>query len=91
MTKDSDFVDLAERLDAPPKIIWLTCRNISNIRLKEILSVTLLNAIEFLEAGEKLVEISAKLVNLLLYPSQLIFIIDDSVSKNPRTKLAQNY
>lgn len=33
MTKDSDFVDLVERLGAPPQIIWLTCGNTSNVRL----------------------------------------------------------
>ncbi len=58
MTKDSDFVDLVERLEAPPKIIWLTCGNTSNARLKEILTVTLIDALEFLQSGEKLVEIS---------------------------------
>ncbi len=58
MTKDSDFVDLVDRLDAPPKIIWLTCGNTSNIRLQEILSATLLDALKFLETSEKLVEIS---------------------------------
>ncbi|NEQ19429.1 MAG: hypothetical protein F6K28_06855 [Microcoleus sp. SIO2G3] len=29
MTKDSDFVDLVERLGVPPQIIWLTCGNTS--------------------------------------------------------------
>lgn len=57
MTKDSDFVDLVERRDVPPKIIWLTCGNTSNARLKEILSATLLDALEFLQKSEKLVEI----------------------------------
>ena len=37
MTKDSDFVDLVERLGPPPQIIWLTCGNTSNLRLREIL------------------------------------------------------
>jgi len=37
MTKDSDFVDLVERLGSPPQIIWLTCGNTSNARLREIL------------------------------------------------------
>lgn len=46
MTKDSDFVDLVDRLKAPPQIIWLTCGNTSNARLKEILSATLLQALE---------------------------------------------
>jgi predicted nuclease of predicted toxin-antitoxin system len=30
MNKDSDFVDLVERLGSPPQIIWLTCGNTSN-------------------------------------------------------------
>ncbi|MBW4630500.1 MAG: DUF5615 family PIN-like protein [Iphinoe sp. HA4291-MV1] len=58
MTKDSDFVDLVDRLGAPPQIIWLTCGNTSNARLKEILSVTLPEALELLQAGEVLVEIT---------------------------------
>jgi predicted nuclease of predicted toxin-antitoxin system len=58
MTKDSDFVDLVDRLGSPPQIIWLTCGNTSNARLREILSVTLPEALELLNAGEALVEIS---------------------------------
>lgn len=58
ITKDSDFVDLANRLGAPPQIIWLTCGNTSNARLKEILNTTLLEALELLRSGEVLVEIS---------------------------------
>ena len=58
MTKDSDFVDLVERLGSPPQIIWLTCGNTSNARLQEILSATLLDALELLRRGESLVEIS---------------------------------
>ncbi|WNZ25726.1 DUF5615 family PIN-like protein [Leptolyngbya sp. NK1-12] len=57
MTKDSDFVDLVERLEAPPQIIWLTCGNTSNARLREILLATLPRALELLSSGEKLVEI----------------------------------
>lgn len=58
MTKDSDFVDLVDRLGSPPQIIWLTCGNTSNARLREILSVTLPEALELLRSGEALVEIS---------------------------------
>ncbi|MBK1987009.1 DUF5615 family PIN-like protein [Sphaerospermopsis aphanizomenoides BCCUSP55] len=58
MTKDSDFVDLVERLGSPPQIIWLTCGNTSNAQLREILSATLPRALELLAAGETLVEIS---------------------------------
>ena len=30
MTKDSDFVDLVDRLEAPPQIIWLTCQGLAS-------------------------------------------------------------
>lgn len=58
MTKDSDFVDLVERLGSPPPIIWLTCGNTSNAKLRKILSETLPRALELFAAGETLVEIS---------------------------------
>ena len=58
MTKDSDFLELQKRLGAPPKIIWVTCGNTSNARLKEILSTSLQKAVELLEGGEVLVEIT---------------------------------
>jgi predicted nuclease of predicted toxin-antitoxin system len=58
MTKDSDFADLVNRFGSPPQIIWLTCGNTSNARLREILSATLPEALELLRSGEALVEIS---------------------------------
>jgi predicted nuclease of predicted toxin-antitoxin system len=58
MTKDSDFVDLVERLGPPPQIIWLTCGNTSDARLREILNGSLLEALELLRTDETLVEIS---------------------------------
>lgn len=58
MTKDSDFADLVDRLGSPPQIIWLTCGNTSNTRLQEILSATLPKALELLQSGNALVEIS---------------------------------
>jgi predicted nuclease of predicted toxin-antitoxin system len=57
MTKDSDFVKLLEELGAPPQVIWLTCGNTSNARLKQILTKALPQAIILLESGEPLVEI----------------------------------
>ena len=59
MTKDSDFVRLLEEHGPPPKVIWLTCGNTSNARLKQILTETLEKALELLQTGERLVEISA--------------------------------
>ena len=58
MTKDSDFVDLVDRLGSPPQIIWLTCGSTSNAQLRKILTKTLPRALELLRDGEQLVEIS---------------------------------
>lgn len=57
MTKDTDFIQLLERFGAPPQILWITSGNTSNLKLKEILSATLEQALEFFAAGEPLVEI----------------------------------
>ncbi len=59
MTKDSDFVLFLDRLGAPPQVIWVTCGNTSNARLKDILTKTLPKALELLKSGEELVEINA--------------------------------
>jgi len=58
MTKDRDFVDLVERLGAPPQVLWVTCGNTSNARLKSVLSVGVPGAIRLLEQGEPVVEIT---------------------------------
>jgi predicted nuclease of predicted toxin-antitoxin system len=57
MTKDSDFVKLLEEFGPPPPVIWLTCGNTSNARLRQILVNALPQAIILLESGEPLVEI----------------------------------
>lgn len=59
MTKDKDFVQLLDTLGAPPQVIWITCGNTSNARLREIFSASLEKALDLIEAGEKLVEISS--------------------------------
>lgn len=58
MTKDSDFVELVNTRGTPPQVIWLTCGNTTNARLKEILAQALPLAIKLLESGEAIVEIS---------------------------------
>ena len=57
MTKDSDFVEMLKRLGPPPKVLWVTCGNSSNAKLREILTRDLPSAITRLESGESLVEI----------------------------------
>jgi predicted nuclease of predicted toxin-antitoxin system len=60
MTKDSDFPRMLDVSGAPPKVIWITCGNTSNARLKDILTETLANAIALLESNETLVEINGQ-------------------------------
>lgn len=58
MTKDSDFIDLVCRLGSPPQILWLTCGNVTNRNLRQLLTVTLPDALEQLRQGEMIVEIT---------------------------------
>ena len=60
MSKDDDFIQFIEQRGTPPKLIWITCGNTSNARMREILSTALLKAKELLESGENVVEISDK-------------------------------
>jgi predicted nuclease of predicted toxin-antitoxin system len=57
MTKDSDFVEMLQRLGPPPKVLWVTCGNTSNARLREMLSRQLPVVVARLDGGESLVEI----------------------------------
>jgi predicted nuclease of predicted toxin-antitoxin system len=57
MTKDSDFLNLLDRLGPPPKVIWVTCGNTSNRRMRQILNQTLPSAVDMLEGEEEIVEI----------------------------------
>ncbi|MEH2247245.1 DUF5615 family PIN-like protein [Nostoc sp.] len=45
MTKNSDFVDLACRLGTPPQILWITCGNVTNRNLRQILTATFPDAL----------------------------------------------
>ena len=58
MTKDSDFIDLVCRLGSPPQILWLTCGNVTNRNLRQLLMATLPDALKQLRQGEMMVEIS---------------------------------
>lgn len=60
LTKDGDFVELHERIGSPPKVIWLTCGNTSNVALRALLSARLRDAVALLEAGESLIEIAGQ-------------------------------
>ena len=62
LTKDRDLVDLATQLGSPPQILWLTCGNTSNAKLRTILMQAWPTAAILLEAGEKIVEVSGTTV-----------------------------
>ena len=57
LTKDGDFPQLLERM-GPPQVVWITCGNTSNARLREVLQTALPTALKLLKQGEPLVEIS---------------------------------
>ncbi len=57
MTKDADFPDLLARLGPSPQVLWITCGNTSNARLREVLRDALPTAFQLFERGESLVEI----------------------------------
>ena len=57
LSKDSDFVDLVLRLGPPPQILWLTCGNVTNRRLRVLLQGVFRNASQMLAAGDSVVEI----------------------------------
>jgi len=63
MSKDDDFIQLIDQRGTPPKLIWITCGNTSNVRMREILSTALLKAIELLQNGEKSLKLAIKKVN----------------------------
>jgi len=58
ITKDRDFVEMVERSGIPPQVVWITCGNTSNARLRKLLEVTFSQAVQLLATGERLVEIS---------------------------------
>lgn len=57
ITKDLDFIEMVERLGPPPQIIWITCGNTSNQKLRELLGDLFQDAMRMLYTGEPLVEI----------------------------------
>ena len=59
VSKDHDFVDMVDRLQPPPKLIWLTMGNCSNNQMKIILEKTLISAInELLSTPTTIIEIT---------------------------------
>ena len=57
ITKDQDFVQLLKRLGPPPQVIWVTCGNVSNTQMRDILRKDFRSTLLLLQQGKSLVEI----------------------------------
>ena len=57
ISKDSDFIELIEQRGTPPRMLWVTCGNLTNRRLREVFGSLFIDAIALLEAGEQIVEL----------------------------------
>jgi predicted nuclease of predicted toxin-antitoxin system len=60
ITKDHDFIDLISLYGKPPQIILLSCGNTSNDSLKIILNKSLESALQLIQSGESIVEITSE-------------------------------
>lgn len=58
MSKDSDFVALVQQLGTPPQLVWLTCGNVTNARLRIVLTQAWPAVAAMLVAGETIVELA---------------------------------
>ena len=57
-TKDIDFVQLLERHGPPPRVLWVTCGNVSNAGLEELFSTAWERVAAAFASGEALVELA---------------------------------
>jgi predicted nuclease of predicted toxin-antitoxin system len=58
ISKDSDFVEMVLRLGIPPQLLWVTCGNVTNRRLQNLLAQVFPQAQKLLASGEAVVEIA---------------------------------
>lgn len=58
ISKDSDFVEMVLRLGTPPQLLWVTCGNVTNRRLQNLLTQVFPKAQQLLTAGEAVVELA---------------------------------
>ena len=60
ISKDSDFVELVSRHGPPPHLLWVTCGNVTNARLREVFTAVFGPACALLREGRAIVEIGDK-------------------------------
>jgi predicted nuclease of predicted toxin-antitoxin system len=64
ISKDSDFVELVAQQGPPPRLLWVTCGNLTNRRLRAVFTRVFADARASLEAGEVIVELGDASNNL---------------------------
>jgi predicted nuclease of predicted toxin-antitoxin system len=57
ISKDSDFIELVVQRGIPPRLIWVTCGNLTNRRLREVFLKLFPEALRLLRNGEIIVEL----------------------------------
>ncbi|MBI3524785.1 MAG: DUF5615 family PIN-like protein [Betaproteobacteria bacterium] len=57
ISKDSDFVELVSRHGQPPQLLWVTCGNVTNQRLRAVFGKTFPDALALLASGQVIVEV----------------------------------
>lgn len=57
VSKDKDFVELVKERGPPPQLLWVTCGNLTNRRLRAVFQRVFTQALASLEDGEVIVEI----------------------------------
>lgn len=60
VTKDEDFLVLLERNGPPPQVVWITCGNVRNAELREIVLAAWPRVLALLQNSEPLVEIGRR-------------------------------
>ncbi|MFN9975422.1 MAG: DUF5615 family PIN-like protein, partial [Phycisphaerae bacterium] len=58
LTKDSDFVDLVTALVPPTMVVWFSCGNTTNTKLKMILLAQWVRVRELIQQGHPIVELT---------------------------------
>ena len=57
VSKDIDFVNLVQMRGTPPQLVWVTCGNVTNTKLRSVFDATFLRAMALLTEGRPIVEI----------------------------------
>jgi predicted nuclease of predicted toxin-antitoxin system len=60
ISKDSDFVDLVQAHGPPPQLIWLTCGNVTNAKLRLVFGHSWSRVAGLLSGGEPIVELGGR-------------------------------